>query len=194
MARSARNSTLETRTGRSRLRRQKAPYWVKVRKGLYVGYAKGTSGGAWVMRLLVEGTKEYRQRTIGLADDHQDSNNVDVFDFFEAQDRARKYADDAAHVDAGVLRGGRYTVKDALADYLAWADGNTKSAHDARTRANALILPKLGNVGVERLSSERLEQWLGELASQPARIRTRKGVLDPFHLGTGEAARRFLLQ
>ena len=35
------------------------------------------------MRRLIEGTKKYRPHRLGVADDHQDANGLDVLDFFQ---------------------------------------------------------------------------------------------------------------
>ena len=62
----------------------------------------------------------------------------------------------------------------AIEDYLQWLDGNRKSASDARWRANALILPNLGDKEVARLTAKDLRSWQSSVARQGPRIRTRK--------------------
>ena len=50
MARTARNSSLETRTARVRLRIRRTPYFAKIAKGLRLGYYRGSVSGSWVAR------------------------------------------------------------------------------------------------------------------------------------------------
>jgi integrase len=45
----------------------------------------------------------------------------------------------------------------------------------------AHILPKLGGLEVARLTRSRLERWHEELATQPARLRTKKTAKEPAH-------------
>src|SRR5262249_17797560 len=67
------------------------------------------------------------------------------------------------------------TVREALEQYLEWMDGNRRSAVDARKRAEALILPALGDIEVDKLSSDRIHQWHVSLTKVPPRMRTGKG-------------------
>jgi integrase len=183
MARSTRSSSLETSTGRARLKRQKVPYWVKINKGLYIGYSK--PGGAWLMRSLVEGTKKYKQASLGIADDHANANGLDVLDYFQAQDKARGKADEAAHREAGVVLG-KYKVSDAMDAYLKWAETHTTTAGRMRSLADSQIIPQIGRVSLERLTTERLEEWLAALAAKPARVRSTKGTTHYRETGTNE--------
>ena len=48
MARTARNSALETRTARARLRIRRTPYFAKIAKGLRLGYYRGARIGEYV--------------------------------------------------------------------------------------------------------------------------------------------------
>jgi len=50
-----------------------------------------------------------------------------------------------------------------------------KSAHDAETRANAFIIPTLGDIEVANLKSKTIRTWRDNLAATPARIRTKAG-------------------
>ena len=50
MPRSARKASLETRTARARLPMRRAPYFVKIAKGLRLGYYRGSAAGTWIGR------------------------------------------------------------------------------------------------------------------------------------------------
>ena len=50
MARTLRDTKLDTRTSRSRLKARREPYWRSISEGLAVGYRKGAKGGTWIAR------------------------------------------------------------------------------------------------------------------------------------------------
>ncbi|MGB8089924.1 MAG: site-specific integrase, partial [Pseudolabrys sp.] len=54
MARKVRDSNLESRSARARLRMAHKPYYRLIEPGLHLGYRKNASGpGAWVVRRYV---------------------------------------------------------------------------------------------------------------------------------------------
>jgi integrase len=91
MARSIRSSTLETRSARLRLPVSIKPKFVRVAKGLGLGYRRNKTGGVWVMR-VADGKRSNYVRTIGAADDFADADGGDVLDFWQAQDKVRSLA------------------------------------------------------------------------------------------------------
>jgi len=118
MPRSARNSSLETRTARARLAVRRKPYFTKIAKGLSLGYYRGAVAGSWIARYY-RGAQTYDTTTIGAADDTVDADGVKVFDYWQAQDGARQWGERQRLIAAGSVRKGPYTVKDAVSDYLA---------------------------------------------------------------------------
>ena len=70
---------------------------------------------------------------------------------------------------------GPYSVLACVEDYLAFLEANRKSAKDARWRAEALILPELGNIACADLNPVGLRKWLARAAAAAPRLRTRKG-------------------
>ena len=58
-------------------------------------------------------------------------------------------------------------------DYLDWMEHNRKSAQDARYRVKALVLPELGEIACERLTAEKIQGWLRDVAKNPARLRSK---------------------
>jgi integrase len=113
MARSIRSAALETRAARLRLPVAIKPTFVRVAKGLGLGYRRNKSGGVWVMR-VADGKRSSWVRTIGAADDFADADGNDVLTFWQAQDKVRSLA----RAD----RGGTaepVTVAQALAAYEA---------------------------------------------------------------------------
>lgn len=170
MARSTRDNALEGRTNRARLKAGKR-HWRTIGKGLALGYRRGANGGTWYMRrALPDEANQYAMLGIGSADDSLDADGVKVLTYFEAQDKVR------ALVKQQAVTRNRYTVADAMKDYLAWAATNTKAHESARRAVDAHILPKLGEKRVTELTTAELRQWHQALAAAAPRLRGKKGV------------------
>ena len=174
MARRKLDVRLNTRTARLKLAIRREPYWVNLSSGLSLGYRRGTTGGTWIARrYTAESGRTFA--AIGPADDTLDAG---ALSFDAAQARAREWFGQQPHDDEPAR--GPYTVADAVADYLQHleGDGRSKSAvYDARRRANAFILPSLGNLQVVKLTADRLRRWRDAVASTPPRRRTRNGEI-----------------
>jgi integrase len=178
MPRKVRDSNLETRTARARLRVAHKPYFRLIEPGLHLGYRKLASGpGTWLRRRYIgDGryvTENLRtaEGALILADDYQDSDRERVLNFAEAQQAARG--------PRGQRRStGAYTVAAAASDYLRFLEGDGRSPHsirDTRYRVEAFIGPQLGNVRVATLTTDQLRRWRDEIAKAPPRLRTRNG-------------------
>ena len=118
MARTARNSSLETRTARSRLRIRRTPYFAKIAKGLRLGYYRGSISGSWIARCY-RGAGIYGTEAVGVADDTLDADGVKVLDYWQAQEHARRWGERQRLIAEGMVREGSYSVADAVKDYLA---------------------------------------------------------------------------
>jgi integrase len=177
MPRAARHVKLETRSARAKLRARRAPYFVKVAKGLRLGYyhGRGSGSGTWIGRRYL-GTHQYETTAIGIADDTTAADNVAVFDFWQAQDALRRWGERGRLADHGIVRTGPYTVGTAVADYLAEiaVEKKPSALRSARYIFNAAVLPKLGHLLVEQLTSEQINRWRNELAASGKRVRTKK--------------------
>jgi integrase len=189
MARTLRDAKLDTRASRQRLRKRREPYWRSISGGLAVGYRKGVNGGTWIARhYSAEHGRRYQ--SIGTADD----DGTHVLSFAEAQEAARKWFADLARHDRGEIRRGPYTVRECLDEYLTWLLGHRKSGKDARYRIDTHILPRLGDIQCERLSTAEMQKWLRDLANSPARLRSKEGAKRPnfrqMAKGDDEAIRR----
>jgi integrase len=194
MPRSARNIKLETRSARAKLSARRAPYFVKVAKGLRLGYYRSrSSAGTWIGRRYL-GTHQYETTAIGIADDTTAADNVAVFDFWQAQDVLRRWGERGRLADHGVVRTGPYTVDAAVADYLAEiaVEKKPSALRSARYIFNASVLPKLGHLVVERLISEQINRWRNELAASGKRVRSKKHTDKPARRPppTGDEERR----
>jgi integrase len=175
MARTVRDANLETRTARGRLRASGKPYYRAIDPGLHLGYRKGNAGGKWVMRWYV-GDGDYKVETIGTADDSADADGIAILDFRQAQALIRERYVERVRVAQGLpAKDGPYTVRSCIEEYLRFLEGNRKSAKDARWRAEALILPTLGDIVCAELTAAKLRRWLEDTANNPPRLRSGKG-------------------
>jgi integrase len=194
MARRVRNSNLETRSAREKLKRRGLPYWARLEEGLHLGYRRPKSGaGKWVVRFYLgsvesvyrdkPSTKNYLKQVIAEADDFSDANGVTILDYDQAQARAREMMKRRAFTHAGVTEG-PYTVKHAIDDYVHFLEATGRDARGPQVRAAAVIVPALGDIEVAALTSDRLRKWLADLAKAPARLRTKLGKPQNFKVVT----------
>jgi integrase len=184
MARTLRDSTLDSRAARARLKARGKPYYRAIEEGLHLGYrrVKGRPGkpaaaGKWVLRHYV-GDQKYLVETVGIADDLSDADGVAVLSFSQAQALARERMVRRAHHAAG--KRGPLTVRDVIEDYLTYLDTNRRSGRDARYRAEAQILPQLGDIEVESLTPQILRRWQADLVKGPPRRRSKRGEKQAF--------------
>lgn len=173
MARTLRDARLDTRAARLRLKRRREPYWRSISDGLAIGYRKGAKGGTWIARHY---SAEYGRRfqSIGTADGVAEADGEHVLSFAQAQGAARDWFFELARQDRGEVRGGPYTVRECLEDYATWLLGHRKSGRDARYRLDTHILPKLGQIECDRLTTAEMQKWLRDLANSPALLRSGK--------------------
>jgi integrase len=180
MARAIRNPKLDTRSARQKLQgdRNRIYYGDLGVDGAAIGYRWLPDGAKWLLRRY-KGEGKYAFHTLGIADDRAEADGVTVLSFRQAQDQGRALhlqlttqeqratlpaepADDAES----------YTVRAAIDDYLADQRRRGKrSVADARTRANALILPLLGEILLTHLTTKQLRAWRDGVAAAPPRRR-----------------------
>ena len=128
MARTIRDSTLESRTARARLKPSGKPYFRAIDAGLHLGYRKGKTGGKWLLRWYL-GNQNYRIETIGPADDTIDGDGSQILSYSQAQAAARQIYVARKREQAGLsTNSGPYTIRNCLEEYLEWIEGNRKSA------------------------------------------------------------------
>jgi integrase len=182
MARLRRDARLESRDARLRLppSPDNTAYWRGIERGLALGYYKGPQGGAWYVRRRL-GSKYIKAR-LALADDFSDSNGTTILSFAEAQ---RKALGTSEALKPRSER--RYTVSQAVADYLEHLKVRAKSWRDTEIKLNAHVLPKLGTYQLVELTPEILRRWRDGLARTThdrGRRRTRRSSVGQ---GTPEA-------
>lgn len=169
MAQSARDARLETRTARLRLP-GRTRHHRALGSGLTLIYRRTGEGyGTWSAKLAVRDGK-YVLRALGAADDYQEANGADVLTFRQAQDAARKLADNVK-VDAGIVVT-PLTVAEAATRYLNWYREHRRAPRETEHVIRTHILPALGTIRLDALTSVKLRDWLNDVATAPARVRT----------------------
>jgi integrase len=173
MARTARNSKLDTRSARVKLLINKSGYWVTLSKGHAFGYRKGAKGGRWVVRIIDDNGR--REAFIGVPDDIEDADGVRILSFAQAQEKARHwFLEEACKEHGSHVARGNYTVADVLEDYMTHYSVEGKTIHSTQSAINAHILPALGPTPLTKLTSKKIIEWHHGLAKRPALVRTPK--------------------
>lgn len=185
MARKLRDTALESREARLRLKARKKPYWRLLEAGRHLGYYKGTRGGTWVARAFA-GEGRYRETKLGLADDSSDADGVHILNFGQAQNMARAWCAAQARIRDGLepAAAGPYTVAAALDDYERHYKRQGRGLAMVQSAIKTHLKPVLGEIEVGKLTTQRIETWLHDLADSAPLIRPR--------LKTGERKKRAL--
>jgi integrase len=176
LARSVRNAKPDTRSARSKCEVRREPHFVRMDAGAFIGYRRLSSGsGTWIARLRdSEGRQHYQ--SLGSADDTLAADGQSVLTFGQAQEQARAFYDRKRRELAGhVEERSALTVAEIVDGYLVHRRrrGSKGVKADAK-QAEARIIPALGDIEAERLTKQKIDAWLTELASSPRLIRTGK--------------------
>jgi hypothetical protein len=141
MPQKIRSSTLEYRSNRLKLPARKKPYYVRIARGMWLGYRRIKTAGTWVARVIANGNDWTKK--VGAADDNDEANGKDILTSSQAQDAAKKIARD------GKLDGGD-TVKAALDRYeddLKGRGGDVNNVARARLHlTDKLAKKRLGSL------------------------------------------------
>jgi integrase len=167
MARTVRDTNLETRTARMRLVARRKPYWRIIESGLHLGYRRTKEGGGtWVARRFL-GAGRYNETKIGVADDLQDADGIAVKSFREAQEAIREWWRIEQRKEQGLSHDvGPYTVSKALKDYFLERERRgSKGLDKDRAAARVRIIPILGEIEITKLTTKRLRDWHNTLGA-----------------------------
>jgi integrase len=165
--RKVRDSNLETRTARARLRVAHKPYFRLIRPGLHLGYRKLASGpGTWIVRrytgegsYAVENIRTTDGRFI-IADDYAEADGQTVLSFGQAQEVAQKTARAQAATVGDVA-----AALDAYERNLRVRGGDTGNV----SRARLHVPDALGRRPIALLTVEELQRWRDGLADDMAK-------------------------
>src|SRR5207247_1561819 len=131
-----------------------------IEEGLHPGYRKprGRRGkpadaGKWVARHY-DGCQRYTIEEIGIADDFSDADGLKIFDYWQAQAKAREHILRRAREANGVT--GPLTVQGAIETYIEALENDGKNTIDARCRAKAFTTPARCTSGRARAESRAM--------------------------------------
>jgi integrase len=132
------------------------------------GAPKRREAGKWILRRYIDG--KYTIRTLGWADDREEANGETILSYEMAETMAK------AMIDGPDPLPGRLTVRKAMENYIEHQRDLGKPVGDLISRTEAWIIPSLGNVLVQELTTERLRRWLAAMAATPAMVRSAEGA------------------
>ena len=169
---------LRTRTARSALKPAHTPYFATIDRGLALGYRKSGHGpGTWYGRRRVAG--RYLQRVIGTADDDTEADGQSVLSYRQAVAALERFEDlEPDQSPPARARTSVYTVERAMADYLDWYALERKAVQATRQTIDGHIIPALGNVPVDRLTTAKIRRFRDQIATTAKRNRGRL-MMDP---------------
>ena len=176
MARSTRDTNLETLTARLRLAVQDKPYWRALETGLHIGYRRITAGGGtWTARRRKTDGR-YATAKLGAADDMAPADGLALLSFKQAQQKARDWDALQERIAHGLAPAtGAYTVAAALEDYFASRDARgSKGVASDRSAATSRIVPELGAVVADKITTTLIRAWHTGIAKAPRMVRTAK--------------------
>jgi integrase len=175
MPRTARAGFLETRTARLKLEAHKKPYWARTGKaGVHLGYRRRKplgkdANGSWVARRYA-GDGVYQTEAFAEADDYSEADGASVLTYGQAIERL---AGDLSEIQ----RRTRYCVVDAVDDYVAAQQLNSKSAKETATALKHYVLGFFGpDRAVSDLTRDDFAKWPAWALSNPPRGRRRKAL------------------
>jgi integrase len=188
MARLPRGQKIDSRNARLALTARPEPYWAKLTAGRFLGYRRGRAGaGNWIARFRgVNGKQRYH--ALGPADDlvdavpggavlaFADAHRAALAWFRQAEEKDRAGdADDEG--DAPVS--GPFTVTMLMTAYVdayrrskkRRVRGGGASADKMEAVIRTSILPDLGDIPLDRLTTKHIRAWHEALAARPRRFR-----------------------
>ena len=169
MSRIVTSKILGTRTSRRGLRVDPRPVWLHLSAGRSIGYRKnsGKRGGRWAARFKSGIFR--REKKLGWADDLHDADGVDVLNFEQAVEAARRFFLEAVRESSGESpQSGPYSVESAIHDYLKSLESRGAPDHESATYDfNANVLPQLGEIAIAKLTRAKIDAWRKQLAARP---------------------------
>lgn len=165
MGRQIRDSRIESREARIKLKQRHEPYWRLIHPGYHIGYRKGPKRGSWILRRLLNDSK-YSKEVIAAADDTSDSDGKCILSYKEAIQKANSI------IEAGQPNTKKITIAYAVEHYMAWFKQNRKSYKETLSNIETHILPIFGSRLIAELKTTEIRAWHQKLAESPARKRT----------------------
>jgi integrase len=155
MARKVRDSKLESRSARLKLKIRRKPYGGRsLERGVVLLYRRNKTSGSWVLKAS-NGHGAYWTKAFAFADDYQEADGKRVLDFWGAQNRAKELARVA---DGDTSDAAPITIAGALDDYeadLKARGANPRNASGLHKHLSGALLAK----PVQLLASKELRKW-----------------------------------
>src|SRR5262249_19698749 len=170
MAKKVREKALDTRAAREKLKVSGKPYYRSIGPELHLGYRKGKSARSWVARIYL-GNGQYRVENIGYADDIADADDDTGLNFWQAHEKARAMKESSTiKTDPA-----RYTVRQAIADYIESLEGKP-TQYSTKLRLAAYVPKALADKPVAKVTVQELEALQRSILMSPPRAHTAKGA------------------
>lgn len=177
-------SNLDNRTARARLRHgpktKNSPLYVSIERGVQLGWRPSMSSsraGVWMLRQFDgqrDGKRRYRHTVIGIADDVNDADGVNVLSYWQAVEAVRERLKQKATDASKPL-----TVAGIMREYLDFVESKRKDGANTKSRIERFILPAFGDRDAASLTRKEIQDWLNTIAASPALIRTSKKATEP---------------
>lgn len=166
----AKDTNIQTVSGRAKLAPRREPYWERVGQGCYLGYRCMTPGkpGTWMARHYDEATGSKPTKALGDFADQPDNRRYDL---------AKAAASDwFTHLKRGGAKKS-HTVGDAVDEYLSHTkqEKGDDAEKDARSRLTRLVKSdaKLSDLDLGKLTPGHVNAWRKALAAPSAQGRTK---------------------
>jgi integrase len=151
-----RSPELQYPTPRLKLARRKRPYWVRISRGVKLGYRRAAGAGTWTVKVsgkLAGGTEWIR--VFATADDHEPADGGRVMSYPQAVDRALALARPDQPASG---RGAPVSVGGAIDEYEK--DLRARGAHPGNARVLRGHVPdSLASKCVGLLDAKELKTW-----------------------------------
>jgi integrase len=167
--RKIRSAKLETRSARLRLAPRSKPYFVRLTRGVALGYRRTKTAGTWLVRVTAAGL-DWTERLAG-ADDNVDADGRDVLTYDDAQAKARIVAGAGKPTEANTVK----AAIDRYEEHLKSRGGDMRNVKRVRYH----LPEKLAARVVATLLAEELTKFRDELVAKvkPATVdRTMRGL------------------
>ena len=182
MARNIRAPKLENRSSRLKLPVAKKPVFVKIDRGIALGYRRNAGAGTWVVRVTRDG-RDWTAK-VGIADDYEEAVAGSTLTYWDAQARARELALGQYERDSTKP----LTVAAALDAYDL--DLKARGADPANARmVRTQLPPSLANKAVALLTARELRHWRDGLLKRGLKPASVKRIGKPFKAALTLAAR-----
>jgi len=188
MAQTRRSAKLDSRNARKKIQAG-SEKMSRIAPNHYIIYRKpkDSSAGKWFVQLYDPRTRKKTKLLLGIADDYHNADGEIFMSYVQAQVAANRWFEQRNRdikeskwkgMGRKTVNAAKYTVADAL-EFL-WKRKEKRAEHIKglaidKLRADAWIVPELGNIPLSELTKERIETWLAKMANSGRIINTKAG-------------------